>query len=52
MLADLLTIYIGAIGAAEILDERVVEDSKYLCVVTADREVIDMDIIVRLASDS
>ena len=51
MLADFVAIDISAVCTTEILDERVVEDGKYLCVVTADREIIDMDIVIRFSPD-
>ena len=40
-----------AVGAAEVLEERVVQDGDDHGVLAAHREVVDLDVVVRLAAD-
>ena len=41
----------GAVGAAEVLQKGIVEDGGDSGVATADREIVDMDIVLRFAAD-
>jgi hypothetical protein len=51
MLLDQLAVDIGAIGAVQVLKERVVEDVDDQGVMTADRRVVDADIVIRQSPD-
>ena len=51
MLLDQLAVDVGAVGAVEILEERVVEDVDDQRVMAADRRVVDADVIVREPPD-
>ena len=42
----------GSVRAVEILEERVVQDGDDRRVMAADRQVVDMNVVVRLAADS
>jgi hypothetical protein len=51
VLLDQLAIDVGAVGAVQILEERVVEDIDDQRMVAADGSVVDADVIVREAPD-
>ena len=51
MLLDQLAIDVGAVGAVQILEERVVEDVDDQRVVTADGSVVNADVVVREPPD-
>ena len=51
MLLDQLAVDVGAVGAVQVLKERVVEDVDDQRVVAADRGIVDADVIVRQAPD-
>jgi hypothetical protein len=51
MLLDELAVDVGAVGAVEILEKRIVEDVDDQRVMAADRRIVDADVIVREAPD-
>src|SRR5882762_1633892 len=51
MLLDQLAVDVGAVGAVQILEERVIEDVDDQRVVTADGSVVNADVIVREPAD-
>src|SRR6267378_1114345 len=51
VLLDRVAVDDRAVGAAEVLEERVVEDRHDHGVLTAHREIVDLDVIVGLAAD-
>ena len=51
VLLDQLAVDVGAIGAVQVLEERIVEDIDDQRVVAADRRVVDADVVVREAPD-
>ena len=51
VLLDELAVDVGAVGAPQVLDERIVEDGDDERVLAADREVVYLDVVVRFAPD-
>src|SRR5262245_10743246 len=51
VLLDRVAVDHGAVGTAEVFEERVVEDGDGHCVLAAHRKVVDLDVVVRLAAD-
>jgi hypothetical protein len=51
VLLDRLPIDVGAVGAVHVLEEGIVQDRDDRRMVTADRQIVDLDIVVRLAPD-
>src|SRR3989344_3578268 len=48
---NLFVVDVGAVGAAEILDEGIVADGKNICVLATDREVVQVDVAAGFAAD-
>ncbi len=51
MLLDRIAVDQGSVGAAEVFHERVVQDRDDYGVLAADRQIVDLDVVVRLAAD-
>jgi hypothetical protein len=51
VLLDGVAVHHRAVGAAQVLEERVVEDRDDDRMLAAHREVVDLDVVVRLAAD-
>ena len=51
MLLDELAVDVGAVGAVQILEERIVEDVDDQRVMTRHRRVVDADVVVREAAN-
>jgi hypothetical protein len=51
VLLDRVAVDHGAVGAAEVLEERVVQDGDDHRVLAAHREVVDLDVVMGLAAD-
>ena len=51
VLGDFLVIDVGTVGAAEVLDEGIVADGEDIDVFAADRQVIEVDVAARFATD-
>ena len=52
MFGDSITINKGTVGAAEVFNKGIIENSEYLCMRTTDCKVIDMYVVIRFSPDS
>ena len=51
MLLDRVAVDQGAVSRPEVFQKRIVEYGHNACMLTADRQILDLDIILRLATD-
>src|SRR3989304_5047458 len=51
MLLDLLAVDKRAVGAAQILQERVIQNTDNDGMLAAHRQIVDLDVVMRLATD-
>ena len=51
MLLDRVAVDQRAVGAAKVLHERIVQDGDDHRVLAADRQIVDLDVVMRLAAD-